>query len=157
MSVKLLLQYCSMGKPFGAFRYVYWHRGLCDHPWGDILLKVVGSIIACPSRRLTNKLPFHNLWANTIISIGHIYDSVLSRILNVNTTQRSPFVQDKLNINMAKDSKVLISLKGQEEGIDWSGKRPPSSHNTLKAMQFGVWVIKSVHVKKLTALKTGLV
>ena len=28
-----------------------------------------------------------------------LYGSVLSRILNVNTTQRSPFVQDKLNIN----------------------------------------------------------
>lgn len=28
-----------------------------------------------------------------------LYGLVLSRILNVNTIQRSPFVQDKLNIN----------------------------------------------------------
>lgn len=42
-----------------------------------------------------------------------LYGSVLSRILNVNTTQRSPFAQDKLTL-MAKDLKVLISLKEQE-------------------------------------------
>lgn len=66
-----------------------------------------------------------------------LYGSVLSRILNVNTTQRSPFAQDKLTL-MAKDLKVLISLKEQEGWLDWSGKNPPSSHNTLKAMQFSV-------------------
>ena len=66
-----------------------------------------------------------------------LYGSVLSRILNVNTTQRSPFAQDKLTL-MAKDLKVLISLKEQEGWLDRSGKSPPSSHNTLKAMQFSV-------------------
>lgn len=31
-----------------------------------------------------------------------LYDSSLSRILNVNTIQRSPFARDKLNINVEK-------------------------------------------------------